>query len=209
MSNRHHKPVSMSPWRLEASESEEEAMWRLHPERRRMIASDTASLLVRSAGLGDSDVLERLKHFVDSEGLDTLAELWSQSEAGSLPRALWRLFQIRERIVQSPTDVSYLVQRGLDSMDTIDPIVVAAEQPVTPGSVKDIIDQILDGGFSGSLDDALERAASLARLVAEGLLNESPESGHDHDAALRSLAWSDVAAELSLCSRRERSGMLR
>ena len=209
VSERHHKPVKMSPWRLEASESEEDAMWRLHPERQRLIASDTATLLVRSASADDAELVKRLTDFVDSEGLDTLAELWSHSEAGSLPRALWRLFQVRERIVQSPEDVGRLVQLGLDSLDTIDPVVLAAEQPVTADSIRHIIDQILSGGFSGSLADALERASALARLVAQGLLHAGPESDGDHSVALSSLAWSDVASELALSAKRERSGTLR
>ena len=209
MSERHHKPVKMSPWRLEASESEEDALWRLHPERQRLIASDTATLLVRSDSANDAEVLKRLTDFVDSEGLDTLAELWSHSEAGSLPRALWRLFQIRERIIQSPQDVGRLVQLGLDSLDTIDPVVLAAQQPVTADSIRPIIDQILSGGFSGSLADALERASALARLVAEGLLHAELDSQDNHYVALSSLAWSDVARELALSAKRERSGSLR
>jgi hypothetical protein len=209
VSERHHKPVKMSPWRLEASESEEDALWRLHPECQRLIASDTASLLVRSDSADDAEVLNRLTDFVDSEGLDTLAELWSQSEAGSLPRALWRLFQIRERIIGSPQDIGRLVQLGLDSLDTIDPVVLAAEQPVTADSIRHIIDQILSGGFYGSLADALERASALARLVAEGFLHAEPESDGNHYVALSSLAWSDVASELALSAKRERNSNLR
>ena len=199
----------MSPWRLEASESEEEALWRLHPERQRLVASDTASLLVRGTGFHDVEVVRRLRTFVDTEGLDTLAELWSRSEVGSLPRALWRLFQIRERVVHAPDDVGNLVQRGLESLDTIDPIVLGTHQPVTAQSVRELIEQILTGSFTGSLADALERASSLARLVAAGLLEVSPDLDDTHSVALSSLAWSDVASELALSAKRERSGSLR
>lgn len=173
------------------------------------MASDTASLLVRGAGSRDVEVLKRLRTFVDTEGLDTLAELWSHSEVGSLPRALWRLFQIRERIVHAPDDVGHLVQRGLESLDTIDPIVVGTQQPVTAQSVRELIEQILTGTFTGPLADALERASSLAQLVAAGLLELSPDSYDNHSVALSSLAWSDVASELALSAKRERSGSLR
>ena len=173
------------------------------------MASDTASLLVRSSGSIDDEVLNRLRTFVDTEGLDTLAELWSHYEVGSLPRALWRLFQIRERVVHSPDDVGHLVQRGLESLDTIDPIVVGTQQPVTAESVRKLIEQILTGSFSGSLADALERASSLARLVASGLLEASPHLDDNHSVALSSLAWSDVASELALSAKRERNGTLR
>lgn len=207
MSERPHKPVKMSPWRLEASESEDDALWRLHPERQRVVASDTAALLVRSGGGERETLLERLKSFVDEEGLDTLAELWSQSEVGSLPRGLWRLFQIRERVVQHPGEVSHLLQRGIDALDTIDPVVVGAEQPVTPEAMAMIIDQILTGTFTDNLAVELERAASLARLVSAGLI--AGEGDEDYRSALSSLAWSDVASELALCAKRERNGTLR
>lgn len=197
----------MSPWRLEASESEDDALWRLHPERQRLIASDTAALLVRSVGAESGHVLERLKAFVDAEGLDTLAELWSHSEPGSLPRALWRLFQIRDRVVQHPSEASYLLQGGIDSLHTIDPVVVGAEQPVTPETMAKMIDEILSGTFTGNLGEALERAASLSRLISAGLLSDDP--GVNHETALHSLAWSDVASELALCAKRERNGNLR
>lgn len=207
VTDRHHKPVSMSPWRLEASEAEEEALWRLHPERQRLVAADTASLLVRESGAERPEMLARLKTFVDEEGLDTLAQLWSRAEKASLPRALWRLFQIREQITLRPHEIGQLVQRGLDSLDTIDTVIIAATQPVTAESVRGIIEEILSGTFADSLEEALQRASSLARLVSAGLLDF--ESKSDVNTALTSLAWSDVADELALCANRERSGNLR
>ena len=209
MSDRHHKPVRMSPWRLEASESEEDAIWRLHPERRLAVAHDTAGLLVRHED-ESGDRLHRLNAFVDQEGLDTLAELWSAAEPVSLPGALWRLYRIREQVQNRPDVIGDLVQRGLHSLDTIDPVVVGAEEPVTARGVSDIIDEILQGSFSGSLAEALERASALARVVAAGLLHWPEENdGREHEVALRSLSWEVVADELDDCARREKSGSLR
>ena len=209
MSERHHKPVRMSPWRLEAAESEEDAIWRLHPERRLAIAHDTAQLLVRANG-DATDTLERLNAFVDTEGLDTLAELWSAADAVSLPGALWRLYRIREQVRRRPDVIGHLVQRGINSLDTIDPVLVGAEEPVTAQGVATIIDEVLRGGFTGSLAQALERASSLARVIAAGLLHW-PESNEEreHDVALRSLSWDVVADELADCAKREKSGSLR
>ena len=211
MSNRTHKPVSMAPWRLEASESEEDAIWRLHPERRLAIAHDTAQLLVREQrGTDSDDTLSRMKTFVDQEGVDTLAELWSSADPVSLPGALWRLFGIREQVRVRPDVIGEVVQRGLDALETIDPVVVGAEEPVTAAGVGNIIDQVLRGGFSGDLANALERASALARVIAAGLLHW-PESHTDreHDVALRSLSWGVVATELADCARREKNGQLR
>ena len=210
MSIRPHKPVSMSPWRLEASESEEDAMWRLHPERQAAIAHDTASLLVRESPEAERAVmLDRLKGFVDSDGIDSLAELWSGVASPSLPRALFRLFQIRQRIITHSEEIGQLVNRGVESLPTIDPYVVGVEVPVSAESVGTIIDEILTGTFHGDLAVALERAASLSRLIASGLLHWSDSSdGDDHPRALSSLAWGDVAKELSDCAERERKGLL-
>lgn len=196
----------MTPWRLEASESDEDALWRLHPERRGTIARDTAALLVRNEVADRGLMLERLNRFVDEEGIDTLAELWSGAEEGSLPRALWRLYQMRQHIQASPSDVSAVVERGLDALDTIDPIVVGAQQPVTPDALVGIIDGILSGSFAGNLDEALQRASSLARVISAGLVSLAED---DHTLTLRSLAWGDVAHELAICAHRERNGLLR
>ena len=200
----------MSPWRLEASESEEDAMWRLHPERSLQIAHDTAQLLVRGAAAGDPTTLSRLNEFVDSEGLDTLAELWAGAEPVSLPGALWRLYQIRDQVAARPDVMGDLVQRGLDALQTIDPVVVGAEEPVTADGVAGIIDEVLRGGFSGRLAEALERASALARVIAAGLLHwPETDSQREHEVALRSLSWDVVADQLRDCARREKTGDLR
>jgi hypothetical protein len=210
MNMRPHKPVSMSPWRLEASESEEDAMWRLHPERQAAIAHDTASLLVRESAEAERAVmLERLKGFVDRDGIEALAELWSGVASPSLPRGLFRLFQIRQRILTHSDEIGQLINRGVESLHTIDPYVVGVEVPVSAESVGTIIDEILAGTFHGELASAFERAASLSRLIASGLLHWADSAdGDDHSRALSSLAWGDVAKELSNCAERERKGLL-
>ena len=155
-------------------------------------------------------LLERLNSFVGEEGLDVLAELWASAEEGSLPRALWRLYQLRHAIATAGDRIGTLIDRGINALNTIDPVVLAAQQPVTPESLVCIVDEILTGTFIGELAHALERASALASVVGAGLL-EQPESDveADHASALQSLAWSDVAKELSTAARRERRGQLR
>lgn len=200
----------MSPWRLEASESEDDAMWRLHPERRLQIAHDTATLLVRGSAASDPATVSRLNEFVDSEGLETLAELWAGAEPVSLPGALWRLYQIRDQVTSRPDVMGDLVQRGLDHLHTIDPVVVGAPEPVTAQGVAEIIDEVLRGGFSGRLPEALQRASALARVIAAGLLHwPETDSQAEHEVALRSLSWDVVADQLGDCARREKTGNLR
>ncbi len=205
MTDRPHKPVRMAPWRLEAAESEDEALWRLHPETQMAIAHDTANTLVREGDLAERvDKLQRLQEFVARDGLDTLAELWAQAEPGSLPRALWRLFQVREQLRLHPEQMSALVQRGIDTLTTIDPYVVGAEVPVTVQGLVNIVDQLLTGTFTGDLPDVLERAAALARVVASGLLH-APVEEDAHELAVKSLVWADAAKDLAGCAVRERN----
>jgi hypothetical protein len=208
MTERPHKPVSMPSWRIEASESEEDAAWRLYPERQLAIAHDTAAMLVRTAE-SQPETLARLQRFVDQDGLETLAELWAHSDPVSLPRALFRLFQIRQRILADAEAIGRVVSLGIDSLHTIDPYVVGAGSPVTAEALAEIIDEILTGSFHGELAEALERAASLARLVSAGLLAHSDTSAdHSHSETLSSLAWGDAAKELTDCAVRERKGLL-
>lgn len=185
-------------------------MWRLHPERQFAIAHDSASLLVRHDSVDRKELLERLNSFVDEEGLEVLAELWASAEEGSLPRALWRLYQLRHAIASAGDSIGPLIDRGISALNTIDPVVLAAEQPVTPESLVGIVDEILTGTFSGELAHALERASALASVVGAGLLEQSESDVEgDHATALQSLAWSDVAKELSVAAQRERRGQLR
>jgi hypothetical protein len=156
-----------------------------------------------------ADYFLRMKTFVDDEGLDALVELWASADAVSLPRALFRLFQIREQIVRNPEAVSHLLNVGVEVLHTIDPVVVRAEVPVTAQTMLGIIDEILSGSFSGDLAAELERASSLSHLVSAGLLAIVAGPGdEEHLNALSSLAWGDVARELANCAVRERKGLL-
>ena len=97
----------------------------------------------------------------------------------------------------------------MESLHTIDPYVVGVDVPVSADSVGQVIDDILAGTFRGELSSAFERAASLSRLIASGLLHwADPVDDDDHLRALSSLAWGDVAKELSDCAERERKGLL-
>src|SRR3954470_8459293 len=54
-------------------------------------ADRAASLLVRGARQrGDAEVAERLLHLADTEGIETIAQVWSGSPADSLPASLLR-----------------------------------------------------------------------------------------------------------------------
>ena len=66
-------------------------------------ADRAAVLLVRGARRSDdADVAERLLHLADTEGIETIAEVWSGSPADSLAGCLWRLFVLRSWVHREP-----------------------------------------------------------------------------------------------------------
>src|SRR5690625_2760462 len=77
------------------------------PALRSQAAHTTAAVLVQRgrAGAEDPELVARLVALVDTEGLDTVAELWSQSPPRTLPGALWRLYLMREWIRRDPSTI--------------------------------------------------------------------------------------------------------
>jgi hypothetical protein len=198
MSTRPHKPVTMSPWQVEWSEDIDEAVWRSHPERKAGIARDTALLILGRATdtpLPD-DVRTRVKAFIDDGGLDDIAHLWADSQALSLPGALWRLYRVRDHILKQPEDIARLATIGHDSLDTIDPVVAGLQDPITPDTVVALIDSVFFGAFDGEFAEALTRVGALAKLVAQGLLDLPHDQSESYELAKSSLAWGVIADEL-------------
>src|SRR5690625_1951694 len=78
------------------------------PALRSQAAHTTAAVLVHRgrAGAEDPELVARLVSLVDNEGLDTVAELWSQSPPTSLPGALWRLYLMREWVRTDPQTIA-------------------------------------------------------------------------------------------------------
>jgi hypothetical protein len=206
MSKRPHKPVTMSPWKVEWSEDLDEAVWRSHPERKAGIARDTALLVLGRATDTPlpSDMATRVRAFIEDGGLDDVAHIWADSQAVSLPGALWRLYRVRDQIQKQPEDVARLVAIGHDSLDTIDPVVAGLHDPITPDTVVALIDSVFFGAFEGELAQALTRVGALAKLVAQGLLDLPHDQSESFGLAKSSLAWGVIADELMVAGDVER-----
>src|SRR4051794_36244084 len=87
---RHHRPVLPGAGHFETLTGD------LDPATRSEAADRCATLLVRGAhDTADEEVVARVVHLAETEGLDTLADLWSGSPADSLAGALWRAFPLR------------------------------------------------------------------------------------------------------------------
>lgn len=165
---------------------------------------------VRHAG---PDARERAVRFTDDNGIDALAELWSQASAHSLPGALWRVYLLRDLIRQQAEHIAVAFERGVHTSPTLDAYVAGAPVPTGPHEVGEMADLILHGVFAGDLSDALDRAGAFCRLTALGDVSIAVDSeALDSDRAARLTAQAarltTMAEELTACARLWRDGNL-
>ena len=139
------------------------------PALRSQAAHTTAAVLVQRgrAGAEDPDLLARLVSLVDTEGLDTIAELWSQSSPTTLPGALWRLYLMREWVRTDPSTIAERFALGRQRAEVAG-VIAGVVEPPGPDDVAHLADAVLAGVYEGELDVALDRAAAFFRVVATG-----------------------------------------
>lgn len=131
-------------------------------------AHATALILVESGRAEpDAEKTARLVRLVDDHGLDTIAALWSDRPARSLPGALWRLYALREWVRCDPAEASADFAAGR-LVAPVARVVAGAAEPPTPDALQSLADAILAGVFAGDLAVALERAGAFCRVVAAG-----------------------------------------
>jgi hypothetical protein len=131
-------------------------------------ADRAAMLLVRGARqAGDAEVAERLLHLADTEGIETIAEVWSGSPADSLAGCLWRLYLLRSWVYADPAGVAREFEAGRRSAE-VARVVAGVADPPGPDQLKAMVDQVLRGITGSDFADVLLRAAAFARVVASG-----------------------------------------
>lgn len=149
------------------------------PALRTQLAHDTATaLLMRVRGGGTEDtktVLRRIQALAREDGIDSVAELWSQAPHDSLPGALWRIHLVSTMIAQRADESATLFTAGAERLNTVDAAVAGAEVPTGPAQMVELSDKILHGIFVGDFGLALERGASFCRVVASGALELADE----------------------------------
>lgn len=208
MADHFHKPTQYSGDKFDTFEGGED------PAQIMRVAHDTArALLSRARDTDDPEIIERLVAYTDTNGIDALAELWARSSARSLPGALWRIYLIRVLIRQDAAGTSFLFQRGLDVLPTIDALVAGAPMPTGPDEITALADQILRGLFRGDFAIALDRAASFTRILAAGCTSAAddaeptnPERATELTTRADRLAL--TADEFAACARLHRAGSL-
>ena len=196
MTRRFHRPAHLDP--LKADELPGGA----DPATRKEAAHETARILLsraRAEAPTDPALLARLRALVETEGVETLAQLWADAPADSLPGALWRVYLLREHVRVDPT-LADRYRLGAPLAEVPNAIAGAAPPP-GPAELRALADAILTGVFTGDFGLALNRASAFARVLAVGsaadanLLDSEEAAARDTREAARFLTMSDDLAK--------------
>jgi hypothetical protein len=174
------------------------------PRSRSEIATATAHALVSAAR--DERDTDRLVGLADSVGLDTLAELWRDSDPVSLPGVLWVLYLLRQWCHSRPDEVARLWRDG-EAYAAAEAVVAGVGSHAEPDDIRRLADAVLSGAYQGDFAVALERAAAFFRVIAVGR-REGPDS--DPGTAGLTLAARNerTAGNLTAAARAWRGGTL-
>jgi hypothetical protein len=146
------------------------------PAEVRAAADRAAHLLVRGAhASADRAVADRLLHLADTEGIETIAQVWSGSAPDTLAGCLWRLYVLRQWVWADPIGVAREFDAGRLRAPVAE-VVSGVAEPPGPEELKAMVDQVLRGIAEGEFADVLFRAAAFARVVATGRA-DLPEQG--------------------------------
>ena len=160
--DRHHKPATPGAGFFEAIGGGADPMLV------REAADRAATLLVRGAhDSDDAGIAERIVHLADTEGLETLAELWSGSAADSLAGSLWRLYLLRSWVHADPVGAAREYDAGRAHAQVAQ-VVAGVADPPGPDELRTMVDDVLRGIAERDFADVLLRASAFARVVAAG-----------------------------------------
>src|SRR4051795_8952015 len=196
----HHRPSMPGAAAFEAIEGA------VDPATLSEAADRAAAALVRGArDQADEQLVERVVHLADSEGLETLAELWSGAPADSLAGSLWRLYLLRSWVYADPRTAAEEYDRGRAHVPVAE-VVSGVVDPPGPDEVRGLVDEVLGGVVVGDFADTLLRAAAFARVAAAGRVHEEPLVAPDHGSSYAA----DVSASrlITLADQLERAAPL-
>lgn len=188
-----------------------------------MSHASAAALLDRVHHTEDPQVVQRVITLVDTEGVDIIAQLWSNAEPDSLPGIMWRLYLLRTWMRRNREQIARLWRFGEPVATTASAIVGVDETPDAEDIAR-TADSILSGAFTGDFAVALDRASAFTDVIANGLRvqahritvaqQERTSSGiadgdgrlAAHDAQTRAARLMHTAANLLTTSRDFREG---
>ncbi len=177
---RAHRPVSMP----DPGSLLDEALDRAG-QTRSELASSTAAAVLGAAGLsapgagagprpGGAVDPARLLDLGEAVGLDTLAQLWRDSDPDSLPGALWALYLLRAWCRSNGEQVARLWRAGR-ALAPADEVVAGVSDDADPAALEALADAVLSGAYGGDFAIGLERAAAFFRVVAAGRRAVAPD----------------------------------
>ncbi|MCH1884394.1 DNA-directed RNA polymerase subunit beta [Agrococcus sp. ARC_14] len=208
MADDFHRPTRFSNDWFEQVEGDVDPVVRLQ------LASETANaLLARVRAGADPEVVERILRVAREDGIDIVAELWSQARPHTLPGTLWRVHLLHALVTQRAEEAARLYQVGADALPTAAPVVAGVPAPASPDELRALSDTILRGVFAGDFAMALERAAAFATVTAAGAVQVAhlddaahPERATEHTKLAARLT--DIAADLRVSARMWRADSL-
>ena len=191
---RHHKPALTDPAQFDSYAADEP--WDIVEAAHR-----TAAIVVgRGRANDDPEVTARLVALVPQLGLATLAELWADRPARSLPGALWRLYLLHEWVQRAPVEVARAYCAGAAHADVYR-VIAGLNEPPKPEDLLNLTTAILTGVFTGDLRVALERAAAFAHVIAVGLVDPSAGVDEVESAEVRrAKSMQEMARDLHVCA---------
>ena len=202
---RHHRPFLPGAGRFEAIEGD------VDPATLSEAADRAAAALVRGArDQADQALVDRVVHLAETEGLETLAELWSGAPAESLAGALWRLYLLRSWVYADPATAAREFDHGRPHAP-VARVVSGVVEPPGPDEVRALVDEVLGGVVVGDFADTLFRAAAFARVAAAGRVRDERDGvtgGSSYASDLSASRLLTLAEQLEGAARLELSGAL-
>ncbi len=200
----HHRPQMPGAGHFEAIESTTHGA---DPALLAEAADRAATALVRGArDQADQDLVSRVVHLADTEGLETLADLWSGAAPDSLAGVLWRLYVLRAWVYADPETAAREFDRGR-ALAPVAEAISGVSEPPGPDEVRSLVDAVLRGVVVGDFADTLFRASAFARVAAAGRAqSETVGSSHATDLAASKLLT--LAEQLQHAARLELDGTL-
>ncbi|MFT9282735.1 thymidine phosphorylase [Bifidobacterium fermentum] len=154
-----------------------------------------ASLLNRVHRTQDPAIVQRVLTLVDREGIDIIAELWSDADADSLPGILWRLYTLRSWMRRDSAVISELWALG-EPVDTAASAIVGVDRPLIANDIANTADSILSGAFQGDFAVALERAGAFCEVISLGIRTQCRRRQKASADAIGSPSRSALATQL-------------
>ncbi|MET3963597.1 hypothetical protein ABIE44_003531 [Marmoricola sp. OAE513] len=199
----HHRPSLPGAGHFEAIETTEH-----DPAVLAEAAERAAFALVRGArDQADDELVGRVVHLADTEGLETLADLWSGAAPTSLAGVLWRLYLLRTWVYADPATAAREFDRGR-ALAPVAEAISGVEEPPGPDEVRVLVDSVLSGVVVGDFADTLFRASAFARVAAAGRAQEESVSGSSYSSDLSAARLLTLAEQLQQAARLELAGDL-